>query len=138
MGAIFIIKNNLFIFFLHGGIQLHTFASYTLPCHTPFCQTALLLPPVTQQLHVMKYWQEGSASTPIPPTSSSDIVGQHSEIGDIAFSPRMYRQAWKTNESYKLIYSYISMTSWRLLRGAEISHKAEILMARHRLFRYDR
>ena len=29
--------------------QLLTFASYALPCHMPFCQTAPLLPSVTQQ-----------------------------------------------------------------------------------------
>ena len=27
-----------------GGIRFHTFVSYTLPCQTPFCQTAPLLP----------------------------------------------------------------------------------------------
>ena len=43
-------------FFLHGGIQGHAFVSYTLPHQIPFCQTAPLLPSVTQQ-HVMEYWQ---------------------------------------------------------------------------------
>ena len=28
-----------------------------------------------------QYWQEGSASTAIPPTPASDIVGQHNKIG---------------------------------------------------------
>ena len=42
-------------FFLHGGIQFHTFASYTLPCQTPFCQTAPLLPSVPWQQNVMGY-----------------------------------------------------------------------------------
>ena len=27
-------------FFLHGGIQFHTFTSHTLPCQTPLCHTA--------------------------------------------------------------------------------------------------
>ena len=36
-------------FFPRGGIQWHTFPSYTLPCQTPLCQTAPLLPSVTQQ-----------------------------------------------------------------------------------------
>ena len=35
--------------FLHGRIQWHTFVSYALPCHMPSCQTAALLPSVTQQ-----------------------------------------------------------------------------------------
>ncbi len=34
---------------VHGGIQFHTFASYALLCQTPLCQTASLLPSVTQQ-----------------------------------------------------------------------------------------
>ena len=34
---------------VHGGIQFHTFASYTFPCQMPFCQTSPLLQPVTQQ-----------------------------------------------------------------------------------------
>ena len=41
-----------------GGIQWHTFASYALPCQTPFCHAAPLLPSLTQQQHVMKYWQK--------------------------------------------------------------------------------
>jgi len=34
-----------------------------------------LLPSVIQQQHVMEYWWEGSTSTAIPPTSTSDVVG---------------------------------------------------------------
>jgi len=64
-------------FFLHGGIQLHTFASYTLPCQTSFCQTALLLPSVTQQQNVMEYWWKGSTSAVTPPTYTSDSMGQY-------------------------------------------------------------
>ena len=33
----------------------------------------------------MEYWWEGSASTAIPPTAASDVVGQHNKIGDIIF-----------------------------------------------------
>ena len=36
-------------FFPHGGIQLHTFVSYALPCQTPFCQTAPMLSSVARQ-----------------------------------------------------------------------------------------
>jgi len=31
-------------FFPQGGIKFYMFASYTLPCQTPLCQTAFLLP----------------------------------------------------------------------------------------------
>ena len=65
------------IFFSSGGIQRQVFVSYAPPCQTPLCQTAPLLPSVTQQHHVMGYWWEGSASTAIPPTSASGVMGQH-------------------------------------------------------------
>ena len=68
-------------FFSHGWIQWHTFASYTLPYQTPFCQTAPLLPSVTLQLNVTEYWWEGSTSPAIPPPSASDIMGQHHKTG---------------------------------------------------------
>ena len=72
-------------FFLHGGIQFHTFTLYTPPRQTPLCQTALLLPPVTQQQHVTERCWEVSTSTAISPTSTSDVVGQRNEIGGFAF-----------------------------------------------------
>jgi len=71
-------------FFPHVGIQLQPFASYTLPCQMPFCQSTALLPFVAQQQHVMGYWWKGSASTAIPPPSASNVVGQH-KIGGITF-----------------------------------------------------
>ena len=70
-------------FSLHGGIQWHTSASYALPCQIPFCQTAFLLPSVTRQQHVTGYWQEGSTSTAVPPTSTSDVTGQQNIMGGI-------------------------------------------------------
>jgi len=33
----------------------------------------------------MGYWREDSASTAIPPTSTSDVVSQHNETGSITF-----------------------------------------------------
>jgi len=60
-------------------------ASYGLPCQAPFCQTGPLLLSVSWQQNVMKYWWKGSASTAIPPTSTSDVLGQHNEIEDINF-----------------------------------------------------
>jgi len=68
-------------FFLHGGIQWHTFASYALPCHTPLCQSAPLLPSVAQQQKVTEYCQEASVSIVIPPASTSGIMGQKNKIG---------------------------------------------------------
>ena len=72
-------------FFPHGGIPFQTLASYALPSQIPFSQTATLLPSVAQQQYVMEHCQEGLASTAIPPTSASDFMGHHSEIGGITF-----------------------------------------------------
>jgi len=33
----------------------------------------------------MEYWQEGSNSLAIPPTSTSGVVGQYDKIGGITF-----------------------------------------------------
>ena len=79
-------------FFPYKGIQWHTFASYTFPCQMSFCQTAPLLPSVTWQQNVMEYWQEGSASTTIPPTSITDVMGQHNNIGGITFGAALVFQ----------------------------------------------
>ena len=73
------------LFFPQGEIQHHTFALYTLPSQTPFCQTAPLLPSLTQQPDVTECWWEGSTSSAIPPTFFSDMEGQHNKIGDITF-----------------------------------------------------
>jgi len=69
--------------FQHGGIQFHTFDSYSLPCQTAFCQTTPLLPSVTQQ-NASEYWWECLTSTPTPPPSASDIMKQH-KIRDTTF-----------------------------------------------------
>ena len=68
--------------FLYGGIQSHAFASYTLPCQMPVCQS---VPSVKWQENVMWYWQEGSTAIAIPATSASDMVGQQNKIEDITF-----------------------------------------------------
>ena len=72
-------------FFSHGVIKWHIFASYTLPCQTPLCQSAFLLPSVARQQDVMEYWWEGSISTARPLTSTSDTVGQYNKIRGITF-----------------------------------------------------
>lgn len=48
-----------------------------------FYQT--LLPSVTRQQNVEKYWWEGSTSSITPPASASDVLGQHNKIGFITF-----------------------------------------------------
>jgi len=49
-----------------------------------FCQTASLLPSVTQQQNVRGYWWGGSTS--VPPPSASDVVDQpNNKIGGITF-----------------------------------------------------
>ena len=73
---------NVAIFPPHGRIQCHTFASFTPSCPTPFCQTAPLLPSVTQQQNVMEYWWEDSIFTAIHPSASA-VVGYHNTIGGI-------------------------------------------------------
>ena len=50
-------------------------------CEMLIYQTASLLPSVTQQQNEMEYWQEGSTSTSIPSTSTSDVVGQYKTGG---------------------------------------------------------
>ena len=48
----------------------------------PFGQTASLLSAVAWLQNETEYWWEGSTYTVIPPTSVSDVVGQHNKIGD--------------------------------------------------------
>ena len=72
-------------FFPHVGIQLQPFASYTLPCQMPLCQSAPLLPSVTWQQNVMGYRWELATSTAVPPTFASDVMGKHNKIGGITF-----------------------------------------------------
>ena len=50
--------------FPYGRIKLHSFASYALPCQTPFCHTAPLLSSVARQKNLTEYWREGSTLLP--------------------------------------------------------------------------
>ena len=96
-------------FFLHGGIKfirLHMIASSALPYQMPFCQTAPLLPSVMQQQNVMEYCWEGSASTAVPATSASDIVGQHHKIGSITLRAALVL-AQQCSRIYRHIHVYI-------------------------------
>ena len=62
--------------------------SYSIP-HLCFIRTSMsdttVLPSVTWQQNVKEYCWEGSTSTAMPPTSTSDIVGQYYVIGNINF-----------------------------------------------------
>mgnify|MGYP001855813828 CR=1 FL=1 len=40
----------------------------------------------------MGYWWEGSAPTAVPPASTSDIMGQHNEIGGSGPALAFYSQ----------------------------------------------
>jgi len=88
------------IFFQHRGIQSHTFASYALPCQTPFCQTTPLLSSVARQQNLTEYWREGSTCTAICPTSASDVVGQHNKIAVINFGSTLVVQSHMTDVSH--------------------------------------
>ena len=72
-------------FFPCGGNQLHTFASYEFLSQRPFCQSAPLLPDVTQQQNLVECWQKCSTSTAIAPTSVSDVACQFNTLGGISF-----------------------------------------------------
>ena len=96
------------IFFLHESIQWHTFASYTLPCQSPLCQTAPLLPFATPLQNVTEYWQKGSASIAIPPTSTSDVASQHNKE-NINFSAALVHSSFHFMRIHTLkkIYTYL-------------------------------
>ena len=50
----------------------------------PFCQTASLLPSITQEQNETEYWWEVT-STALTPTIASDVVGQLNKVGGITF-----------------------------------------------------
>lgn len=69
--------------FPHRGIQFLSFICTSTSA--AMCQTAPLLTSITRQQNGMDYWWEGSVFTAAPPKSSSNIVGQHDNIGHIPF-----------------------------------------------------
>jgi len=69
-----------FVYLISWHIFSDTPLLYTPLCQVPYYQTAPLLPSVSQQQNIMEYWQEGSVSTIIPPTSTSDVMGQYNEV----------------------------------------------------------
>ena len=72
----------------------------------PLCHTAPLLPSVTQQRNVTEYCQEGSASTAIPPTLTSDVMGQHNKIGGITFRAALIQIYYGMLAFLSLKYGY--------------------------------
>ena len=85
---------------------IHTSVSGTILLDCP------LLPSDTQQQYVREYWWEGSTSIAIPPTSTSDIVGQYNKIGGITFRAALILSSMC---SYQLTNAYRKGTSiWRL------------------------
>jgi len=98
----------------HAGHQRHTFAFYALLCQTSFCQTAPLLPSVTQQQHGMKYRWERSTSTVVPPTSNSDITGHHNKTGDITIRAALTHIKKRNKKQYRrcrLLHLFICSSS---------------------------
>ena len=68
-----------------------------------------LLPSVAQQQNVTEYQQEGSPCAAVPPTSASDVVGQHNKIGGVTFvTDPVYHQKIKTiySNCQKHVYMY--------------------------------
>jgi len=88
------------LFFSHGGSRWHTIASCALPCQTLFCQNASLQPSDIQKQTEMEYWQEGSTSTVMPQTSTSNVVGQYHRTGDITFGAAFVHEEFQRNLSY--------------------------------------
>jgi len=87
--------------------------------HTSMSETASLLPSVTQQQHVMEYWWEGAASTAIPPTSASDVIGQHHKIGGITLRAALVGICVHVKcETYGVhCYMYYLRARWRLIES---------------------
>ena len=81
-------------FFLHGGIQWHTLASYTLPCQMSFSQTAPLLPPITRRQNIMEYWWEGSISTAISLTITADVWANIIKQEAFHLEQPLYQSDW--------------------------------------------
>jgi len=57
---------------MHFHVRCH-FVRVPLCCH------------LSHQQNVIEYWQEDSTSTAIPPTYTSDFVGQHNKMGGVTF-----------------------------------------------------
>jgi len=47
----------------------------------------------------MEYWWEGSTSTAVLPTSTSDIIGRHNKTGGITFGAALVHKLIKALEN---------------------------------------
>ena len=62
----------------------------------------------------MEYWREGSISTAISPTSTSDFVGQHTKVGGINFGATLvqhYNQRLRMSRAIPLLPTICFMVS---------------------------
>jgi len=62
----------------------------------------------------MEYWWKGSSSTAVPPTSASDVVGQHNKIADITFEAALIHSKIKQifrleNQSFHTALKHINI-----------------------------
>ena len=55
--------------------------------------------------NLMEHWQEGSASTAMPSTSTSDMVGQHNETGGIIFRSTLIHGTFCLSSIMNFCYS---------------------------------
>jgi len=94
-------------FSLHEEIQFHTSASYALLHQMLFCQTAPLLPSVTQQQNTIEYWWEDSTSTVTQPASTSDVMDLHNKLGGIVFGATFIIPVTTSNLLYHMLTAHI-------------------------------
>jgi len=83
------------------------------------CQTAPLLPSVTQQQNGTDYWWEGSTHAAIPPTSASDVVGQHNKIEGIAFGAALMKSSYLNSRVLLPFFKKIYFLPQSTVRGNE-------------------
>ena len=95
-------------FFLNGGIQWHTFASWAPPCQMPLCQTAPLLPSVTQQQNVTgilvgRFGLCCLFHQHLP----LDVMGQQNKIGGITFRMTyIFQKSETANDANEYLYFF--------------------------------
>jgi len=66
------------------GLQKHSASLHQYQQVQFFSHGTNVAPNVTEY-YSLEYWWEGSASAALPPTSTSDVMGQHHNIGGITF-----------------------------------------------------
>jgi len=99
------------------------------------------LPPpllsVPWQQNVMEYWLECSTSTAIPPTSASDIMGQHNKIGGITFRAVFIKWAsWSPlellrNEPCQCWFTHQVHSQWLQNKILQVTSSTYTFQAKH-------